>query len=72
MFAAEIRKAVYTMNAIVSLQTISKNQTAFPSEEAAYKLLYLALPSRKNGRCPQDWGRALNQLATLFEDRLTN
>lgn len=46
-YPAELRKIVYTTNAIeslnMSLRKIIKNRAAFPSEEAAYKLLYLAL-----------------------------
>jgi putative transposase len=75
-YPAEIRKVVYTTNAIeslnMSLRKIIKNRAAFPSEEAAYKLLYLALQNiQKKWTMPiQDWSRALNQLAILFEGRL--
>ncbi len=76
-YPAEIRKVVYTTNAIeslnMSLRKIIKNRAAFPSEEAAYKLLYLALQNiEKKWTMPiQDWARALNQLAILFDGRLS-
>ncbi len=75
-YPAEIRKVVYTTNAIeslkMSLRKIIKNRAAFPSEEAAYKLLYLALQNiQQKWTMPiQDWPRALNQLAILFAGRL--
>ena len=46
-FPEEVRKVIYTTNAIESLHSslrkVTKNRGAFPSEEAAFKLLYLAL-----------------------------
>ena len=46
-FPPEVRKVVYTTNAVeslhMSLRKIIKTRGAFPSEEAATKLLYLAL-----------------------------
>ncbi len=71
------QKVVYTTNAIeslnMSLRKIIKNRAAFPSEEAAYKLLYLAWQNiEKKWTMPiQDWARALNQLAILFDGRFT-
>ena len=75
-YPAELRKIVYTTNAIeslnFSLRKIIKNRAAFPSEEAAYKLLYLALQNiaQKWTMPIQDWARVLNQLAILFDGRL--
>lgn len=75
-YPMEVRRIVYTTNAIeslnMSLRKIIKNRAAFPSEEAAFKLLYLALENiRKKWTMPiQDWARALNQLSILFEGRL--
>lgn len=75
-YPAELRKIVYTTNAIeslnMSLRKIIKNRAAFPHEEAAYKLLYLALQNiEKKWTMPiQEWARVLNQLAILFEGRL--
>lgn len=74
-FPAEIRRIVYTTNAVEALnrsfRKIIKNRGAFPSEEAAIKLLYLAMryASRRWERV-KDWKAALNQFAILWEDRI--
>jgi len=78
MFALpkEIRKAVYTTNVIeslnYSLRKITKTRAAFPSEEAAIKLLYLGLQNaQKKWTMPiQNWSLAMNQMAILFEGRM--
>ena len=53
-FTPEIRRAIYTTNAIeslnFSLRKIIKNRALFPNDEAVLKILFLAL--RKNGQCP--------------------
>jgi putative transposase len=75
-FPDEIRRAVYTTNAIeslnYSLRKIIKNRSLFPNDEALSKLLYLALNNAsKKWRMPiKDWGRAMSQFAILFEDRV--
>ncbi len=75
-FPAEIRKVIYTTNAIESLNSqlrkVVKNRGHFPNDEAAAKLLYLALKNAaKKWTMPiQDWGRALNQMSIFFEGRL--
>src|SRR5271157_1674934 len=67
-YPAEIRKVIYTTNAIESLNNglrkVTKNRGAFPSDEAAIKLLYMALRNiMKNWTMPiQNWLSALNQL----------
>ncbi len=72
-----IRKAIYTTNAIESLnmtlRKIIKNRSSFPNDEAVVKLLYLALQniSKKWTMPIKEWGRAINQFAILFEDRIT-
>jgi len=72
----EIRRAVYTTNAIeslnMSLRKIIKCRSSFPSEEAAFKLLYLALQNAaKKWTMPiPNWGRAMNQFAILYDGRL--
>jgi len=74
-YPAEIRKVIYTTNAIESvndgLRRVSKNRGSFPSDDAALKLLYLALQnlSQKWTMPVKDWRAALNQLAILFEGR---
>ena len=75
-YPAEIRKIVYTTNAIeslnMSLRKIIKTRGSFPSEEAAMKLLYRGLEHiAKNWTMPvQDWKAALQRFAILFGDRL--
>jgi putative transposase len=74
-FTAEIRKAIYTTNAIeslnMSLRKIIKTRGSFPSEEACLKLLYPGLKNAaKKQKMPiQNWGLAMNQFAGMFEDR---
>ena len=75
-YPAEIRRAVYTTNAIeslnMSLRKIIKTRASFPNEEAAFKLLYLALRNAsKKWRMPiRDWSGAMNQFAIIFEGRV--
>jgi len=75
-YPPEIRRAVYTTNTIeslnMSLRKIIKTRASFPSDEAAFKLLYLALHNiQQKWTMPiPNWGQALNALAILFEERL--
>ena len=75
-YPAEIRKVIYTTNAVeslnMSLRKVIKTRGSFPNEEAAMKLLYLALKrvAKKWTRPVQDWKAALNRFAILYEDRL--
>jgi transposase-like protein len=68
----EIRKAIYTANAIESLnyrlRKVTKNRSAFPNDEAIFKILYLAIrnASEKWTMPIRDWGMALNQFAVIF------
>jgi len=70
-----VRKIIYTTNAIeslnMSLRKIIKNRGHFPSDEAATKLLYLALrnAAKKWTMPPRTWKTAMNQFAVLFENR---
>ena len=70
-----VRKIIYTTNAIeslnMSLRKIIKNRGHFPSDEAATKLLYLALrnAAEKWTMPSRTWKQALNQFAILFQDR---
>ena len=74
-YPREIRKVIYTTNAVeslnMSLRKVIKTRGSFPNEEAAMKLLYLALQRvAKNWTRPlPDWKAALNRFAILFEDR---
>lgn len=87
---AEIRRVVYTTNAIESynyqLRKVTKTRGQFPNDDAAYKLLYLAIcdietrtTSRGGGKdkkllqrgaATQHWTEALNHLAVLYPGRL--
>ena len=74
-FPREIRKVIYTTNAIeslnYSLRRIIKTRGHFPSEEAATKLLYLALVRAEHRwTMPiRDWRSALNQFSVHFDGR---
>lgn len=75
-FPKDIRKAIYTTNAIESInrqiRKIIKNRGHFPNDDAVFKLLYLALSiAEKKWTMPiRDWGRAINRFAIYFEGRL--
>ena len=74
-YAPEIRKVIYTTNAIesvnFSLRKLIKNRASFPNEEAAMKLIYLGLRNiAKRWTMPiQNWKPALSQLMIRFEER---
>lgn len=87
---AAIRRVVYTTNAIESinyqLRKVSKTRGQFPNDDAAYKLLYLAICDievrittrggnkekklLQRGSNTQHWKEALNQLAIIYPGRL--
>jgi putative transposase len=73
---AEIRKIIYTTNAIeslnMSLRKVTKTRSSFPNDEAATKLLYLALRniSKKWTSKVHDWQVALNRFAIIYEGRV--
>jgi putative transposase len=75
-YPSEIRRAVYTTNTIESLnmtlRKVSKNRSLFPSDEAVFKLMYLALRNiSKRWTMPiPNWSAALNQFAILFDGRV--
>ena len=75
-YPPEIRKVIYTTNAIESvnmgLRKISKNRGSFPSDDAVLKLFYLALEniSKKWTMPIRDWKAALNRFTIQFEDRM--
>jgi putative transposase len=75
-FPSEVRRILYTTNAIESLnfqlRKIIKSKGHFPSDEAATKLLFLALRNaeKKWSLPPRTWKSALNQFAIHFEGRL--
>jgi len=75
-YPPEIRKIIYTTNAIesvnMSLRKITKNRGSFPSDEALSKLFYLALMniSKKWTMPLHDWKSALNRFSIQFEERM--
>ncbi len=75
-YPTEIRRAIYTTNAIESLNNslrkVTKNRGAFPNDEAAIKLLYMALRNvMKKWTMPiRNWGTAVNQMSIIFGDRI--
>lgn len=75
-YPPEIRKAMYTTNAVESLnrslRKIIKTRAAFPHEDAAVKLLYLALriAARKWTMPIRHWKEALNYFLVLWPDRI--
>ncbi len=74
-YPPEVRKIIYTTNAIESLhiqwRKMVKNRGHFPGDEAASKLLFLALRNiEKNWKMPPvTWRAAANQFAILFGER---
>lgn len=74
-YPIEVRKIIYTTNAIESLhmqlRKIIKNRGHFPSDEAATKLIYLALRNitKKLTMSAREWKAAMTQFAILFPER---
>ena len=73
-FSAAIRKIIYTTNAVESLNRVLrktlKTKGSFPTEEAATKLIFLAIRNfEKGGRAVREWVAARNQLAIMFAGR---
>ena len=76
-FPAHIRRVIYTTNAIESvnarLRKIIKTRGHFPTDDAATKLIWLALRNITADwdRASRDWKEAMNQFAILYDDRFT-
>lgn len=76
-FPPEVRRVIYTTNAIESvnaqLRKIIKTRGHFPTDDAATKLIWLALRNITEdwGRAANHWKTAMNQFAILFDDRFT-
>ena len=76
-FPPPIRKVIYTTNAIESinarLRKIIKTRGHFPSDDAATKLIWLALRNitAEWGRAAHDWKAAMNQFASWYDDRFS-
>jgi len=75
-YPEEIRKVIYTTNAIeslnFSLRKVTKNRAAFPTDDSIYKIMYLAIhkASKKWTMPIPNWGVALNQFSIMFEGRV--
>ncbi|MDR0760628.1 MAG: transposase, partial [Treponema sp.] len=75
-YPEEIRRVIYTTNAIESLnyqlRKVSRNRSILASDEAIYKIMYLALSNaaKKWTMLIKDWGAALNQFALFFGGRV--
>lgn len=75
-YPADIRKVIYTTNAIeslnMSLRKVIKTRGSFPNQEAAMKLLFLALEhiAKKWTMPVQNWKAALQRFAILLGDRV--
>lgn len=76
-FPPAVRRVVYTPNAIESLHSrlrkVIKTRGHFPSDDAATKLLWLAVRNITAawGRAAKEWREAMNQFAALYEERFT-
>ena len=76
-FPPAIRRVLYTTNALESvharLRKIIKTRGHFPNDEAATKLIWLALRNITAGwwKAANYWHLAMNQFAILYEDRFT-
>lgn len=76
LYPDEIRKAIYTTNAIESLNSVirraTKKRKLFPNDESALKMTYLAITeaSKKWTMPIHNWKKALNRFIIEFEDRV--
>ncbi len=77
-YPPDIRKAIYTTNAIESLNSVirkaTKKRKLFPTDDSAKKVIYLAIreASKKWTMPIRNWKPALNRFIIEFEDRLTD
>lgn len=75
-FPPAIRKAIYTTNAIESVNSVirkfTRNRKIYPNEESALKIVYMAIreASAKWTKPIHHWKQALNHFAILYENRL--
>jgi transposase-like protein len=77
-YPEDIRKAIYTTNAIESLNSVVrkavKKRKLFPTDDSAMKVIYLAIQeaSKKWTMPIQNWKPAMNRFMIEFEDRLAD
>jgi putative transposase len=74
-FPQEIRKIIYTTNAVeslhMSLRKVTKNRGSFPTRDAALKLIYLAIKNAsRNWEFVQTWCDALRQFTIRWPERI--
>ena len=76
-YPPEIRKLIYTTNSIENfnrqLRKVTKTRTIFPTDDALFKILYLAMMdiTKKWTGKSWDWGQTLDQLCIYFGDRIS-
>lgn len=76
-YPAEIRRIIYTTNSMENfnrqLRKVTKAKTIFPTDDALFKMLYLAMMdiTKKWVGKPWDWGKILEQLLIYFDGRIT-
>lgn len=76
-FPAEIRKLIYTTNAVESfnrqLRKVTKSKSSFPTDESLLKMMYLVTMdvTDKWTQKIRDWALIIGQLHIYFEDRLS-
>ena len=75
-FPAELRKLIYTTNAIEGfnrqLRKVTKSKSVFPTDDSLFKMLYLAMidiTKKWTGR-RQDWSQIHAQLSVFYADRM--
>ena len=76
-FSADVRKVMYTTNAIEGfnrqLRKVTKNKGVFPTDDSLLKMLYLAMMdiTKKWTGKRREWGQIHSQLEIFFADRLS-
>ncbi len=77
-FSSEVRKVIYTTNAIESLNAtyrkLNRQRSVFPNETALLKALYLSTQeATKKWTMPlRNWGKILNEFSIMYEERMPN
>lgn len=75
-FSADVRKVIYTTNAIESLNStyrrLNRQRSVFPSDTALLKALYLATyeATKKWSKPLKNWGKVYGELSIMYEGRL--
>lgn len=75
-FSSDVRKAIYTTNAIESLNStykrLNRQRSVFPSDKALLKALYLSTlqATKKWTQKIRNWGKILNEFSIMYPDRI--